>query len=320
MTGYLTTPNRTADHLTGVGTKPVVVADYHHSLWRPGIGRWRGAVAIVLMLVSYLTMSTVLSLGAMMVDIALGNSTMADLRGGTTLVTPLMLLAVNLTAVTLIPISLLLQRWLFGVRAGFMSSTCGMFRWRLLGKVTAVVVPLWLVYVGISMIVGIPGQPTSYALKISVPLLLVVLLTTWAQSAGEEYGFRGLITRSIGSWFANSRTALVVATLVANVLFMIAHFAGDPWLITYYFIFGVSLSIISWRTGGLESGVLIHAVNNVLLMIPVALFMGGQLDMNRSAGVGGPFMLLPMGMMVLVAVLLSWYAHRKQLAAVDSSL
>lgn len=294
--------------------------DYHHGLYREGIRRWRGVVAIAALLVAYLGINLGLSFAAIMADVALGNTTMAAVQAGSTQVTPLVLLSVNLTAVALIPLSILLQRWLFGVRAGFMSSIRGLFRWRVLGKAAVIVVPLWLVYVGISLIVGAPGQPTSYVLNVSLPLLLVVLLTTWAQSAGEEYGFRGLITRSVGSWFANTRTAFIVATVVANLLFMVAHLASDPWLIAYYFVFGVSLSVVTWRTGGLESSVLVHAANNVLLFIPVALFMGGELNMDRSAGVGGPFMLLPMGMMVLVAVLLSWLARRKQLAAVGSDL
>lgn len=320
MTEPVTTPTPSVDHLTDVAPVATTAPAYHHALWREGIERWRGAVAVVVLLVVYLVVSLVLSLGAMMADVVLGNSSMEAIRSGSTQVTPLVLLAVNLTAAALIPLSLLLQRWLFGVRAGFMSSIRGMFRWRVLGQVAVIVVPLWLVYVGISMIIGVPGQPTSYALKVSVPLLLVVLLTTWAQAAGEEYGFRGLITRSVGSWFASSRTAFVVATVVANLVFMVAHVASDPWLIAYYFVFGVSLSVVTWRTGGLESSVLIHAANNVLLFIPVALFMGGQLDMDRSAGVGGPFMLLPMGMMVLIAALLSWQAHRRQLTTAGSDL
>lgn len=300
--------------------QPEIEPDYHHGLYREGLRRWRGIVAVVVLLAAYLAVSLALSLAAMMADVALGNSSMEAIRSGSTQVTPLLLLAVNLTAVALIPVSMLLQRWLFGVRAGFLSSIRGMFRWRVLGKAAVLVVPLWLVYVGVSMMIGIPGQPTSYALDVSIPLLLVVVLTTWAQAAGEEYGFRGMITRSVGSWFASSRTAFTVATVVANLLFMVVHFASDPWLIGYYFVFGVSLSVVTWRTGGLEGSVLVHAANNVLLFIPVALFMGGQLDMDRSAGVGGPFMLLPMGMMVGVATLLSWQAHRRQLSAAGSDL
>ena len=44
-----------------------------------------------------------------------------------------------------------------------------------------------------------------------VTYLAIVLLTTPLQSAGEEYGFRGLVQRSAGSWFRSTRVALVVA-------------------------------------------------------------------------------------------------------------
>lgn len=314
----------TGDPVTGDPVSRDVSFDpeptYAHALHRPGLARWRGIVAIVVLLVGYLGINLALSFGSIMGDIALGNTSMEALRNQASRVTPLMLLAVNLSAAALIPLSMLLQRWLFGVRGGSLSSIRGMFRWRLLAKVALIVVPLWLIYVGISMIAGMPGMPTSYALNVSVPLLLVVLATTWVQAAGEEYGFRGLITRSTGSWFANPRTALVVSTLVANLLFMVAHFALDPWLIAYYFLFGVSCSVVTWRTGGLEASIALHVTNNVVLLLTAALFMGGEVDMDRSLGTGGPFMLAPIGMMVLVAILVSWWAGRRQLTRTASSL
>ncbi len=292
----------------------VVEREYHHALRRDGVAKWRGAVAIVVMIVGYLGVSIVFGLIAGMIDMATGTTDPQDLQNGKVILTPLTLLAVNLGAASLIPLSMLLQWWLYGVRPRFLSSVRGRFRWNLLLRAAAIVVPAWLVYVLVGSLVGIPGQPTSWAWNVSLPLLAVVVLTTWAQAAGEEYGFRGLVARSVGSWFVSPKTAFVVSTLVVNLIFMVAHLATDPWLIAYYFVFGVALSVVIWRTGGLEVAVLIHATNNILLFVLTGLFSGGEVDMDRSAGVGGPFMLVPMGMMILAAVVVSIWAGRRQIA------
>jgi catechol 2,3-dioxygenase-like lactoylglutathione lyase family enzyme len=138
----------------------------------------------------------------------------------------------------------------------------------------------------------------------------VVVLTTPLQAAGEEFGFRGLVQRSAGSWFRNPTTAFVVSTLISGAAFGAAHFAADPWLIAYYFLFGVSASIAARLTGGLEAPILVHVVNNVLIFVPAALL--GQLDagIDRSEGAGGPFILLPIAMVLTAAALSGWWARR----------
>jgi uncharacterized protein len=125
-------------------------------------------------------------------------------------------------------------------------------------------------------------------------------------------GFRGLITRSVGSWFADPRAALIVGIVVANLLFMVAHVSSDLWLNAYYLLFGIALSITVWRTGGLEVSCLLHVVNNVLLFGIAAIFANGEVSFDRSSGVGGPFLLLPIGMVLITAVGVSWRTARQQ--------
>jgi hypothetical protein len=141
-------------------------------------------------------------------------------------------------------------------------------------------------------------------------MLVVVLLTTPLQSAGEEFGARGLIQRSVGSWFGNPVAAFVVGTIVSGAVFASAHVAGDGWLIAYYFVFGASASLAARGTGGLEAPVLVHATNNVLLFIPTALM--GQTDQvfQREAGVGSAFMLIPMAMCLAAALFSIWWGRR----------
>jgi membrane protease YdiL (CAAX protease family) len=218
------------------------------------------------------------------------------------------LLATNVSLAAMIPVSMLLQRWLFGVPMGAVSSVAGRFRWRWLRRVAIVMVPVFVLYIGVTFALD-PTGGIRFDGEV-VLYLAIVLVTTPLQSAGEEYGFRGLVQRSVGSWFRGTRVALVVGAVVSSSLFALAHLAGDPWLIAYYFVFGVSATISARLTGGLEAPVLIHALNNTLLFIPTVLLGQMSESFDRSAGTGGPFMLLPMAVVLGSALLTGWWARR----------
>ncbi len=287
---------------------------YEHALHGITPGWWRGAAAIVILLVLFFGISTVLGGLALALDVLGGAITPQQLASGVVPITPLVLLSTNLSAAAMIPIAAVLQWTFFGVRPRFLSSVQGRLRWRWLGRLSLVIVPVWIVYVGASTLLGPPGEFRVDATALA--LIAVVILTTPLQAAGEEYGLRGLVQRSVGSWFARPRTALIVATVFSAGVFGSAHFATDPWLIAYYVTFGVALSLAAHFTGGLEAPVLIHAVNNVLLLVPAALL--GQLGqgIDRSAGAGGPIILVPMAVVLLGAYLSARSARRRGIRVV----
>ena len=131
--------------------------------------------------------------------------------------------------------------------------------------------------------------------------LAVVLLTTPFQAAAEEYVFRGVIQRIAGSWVRGPIPSLILGTAVSSVLFAAAHMAGDPWLILYYWLFGVFLSLLAHYSGGLEAPIVIHAINNVAMFV-TATFSGEIAQkIDRSAGAGGPFMLIPVAAILVVS-------------------
>lgn len=273
---------------------------------------WRGLVAIVLFVIGFLLLSVVLGGIAFAIELVRGELTVEDLTSGAVPFTPVIMLFNNLSLAACLPLAMLLQRLFFGVRPGTLSSVTGRFRWRWLGRLALVIVPVWIVYVAVSLLSSPIGEVRMDPDVLA--LLVIVLLTTPLQAAGEEYGARGLIQRSVGSWFRSPAAAFVLGTIVSAGLFAGAHFAGDPWLIAYYFVFGVSGSLAARGTGGLEAPVLVHAVNNVLLFIPAILF--GQLDegIDRSAGAGGPFILLPMALCLAAAGFSTWWARRNRVA------
>ena len=282
---------------------------YDHALSRTR-GVWRGIVAIVMLVIGFLLLQVLIGGLGVAIEFARGAITLEQLTSGRVPFTPGVLLSTNLSLALLIPLAIALQRLLFGARAGTLASVVGRFRWRWLGRLALIIVPVWLVYIGGSVLIAPDGLVTVDATVLV--MLAIVILTTPFQAAGEEFGARGLIQRSVGSWFSNPVTAFVVSTVVASGLFALAHLAGDPWLVAYYFTFGVSMSLAARGTGGLEAPILIHATNNVLIFLPAVLL--GQLEtgIDRSAGTGGPFMLLPMALCLAAAGLSTWWARRNR--------
>ena len=279
--------------------------------FRTGQNRWwKGLVAIVLLVIGYVIVSLVTGLAAISLDLATGRIDEEALLQGRIVITPALLLSINLSAAIMIPLSMLLQWWLYGQPVRWMHSVRGHLRWGLLARLALIIVPVWLVYVGLSIFV-FPQPPGGAFTAESAALLAIVLLTTPLQSAGEEYGARGLIARATGSWFADARVALVISTVVSATIFMLAHGAADPWLILYYFGFGVAMSIVVWRTGGLEVATLIHLVNNVLLFT-FAIVSGQDLaaGLDRSSGSGGSFMLIPLVVLAATVAVVWWWTRR----------
>lgn len=282
---------------------------YHQALRAVKRGWWRGALAILGLVVGFLIVNTLFSIVGIVFDLLTGRTDLDALARGEVQLSPAVMLANNLSLAALIPLAMLLQWGLYGLRPRFLSSVVGAFRWRLLAKQALIVVPVWLAYVGLSYVLSPPGGEFRLTAD-SIALLLVVLLTTPLQSAGEEYGARGLLNRAAASWTGNPRIAFVLGAVVSSALFALAHLAGDPWLIAYYAVFGLSMCLVATWSGGLEGSVLIHAVNNVLLLTPTVL--AGQQDavFDRADGTGGPFMILPMAICLGVAALVGWYSRR----------
>ncbi|HYI56252.1 MAG TPA: hypothetical protein VEX57_19955, partial [Microlunatus sp.] len=180
--------------------------EYHRFLRTPRNAWWKGVVAIVGFVIGYLLLTTVLGIGAIAFDVITGRSTWEVYNSGKVEITPALLLASNIGNALCIPLAMLLQWWIWGQPVRWLHSVTGGLRWGLLGRTAAIVVPLWLVYLGASAIAfpqssGITG-PGSFTGE-SVALLIIMLVTTPLQAAGEEYGARGLIMRSAGSWVAS---------------------------------------------------------------------------------------------------------------------
>ncbi|MFG6502477.1 CPBP family intramembrane glutamic endopeptidase [Microbacterium sp. P05] len=274
---------------------------------------WKGAFSIVVVVAAVLVITTVGSLVATVVELVLGTQDPEALTRGIVAVTPGLLLATNLSLAAAGAVAIVAHRYVSGVRVSFFPSVRPGFRWRWLAVSTLIAAPFYLVFAASSFLdpaFRVTESPTLLA------FLVVIVLTTPLQAAAEEFLFRGVIQRAAGSWVRSPRGALVVGTVVSATVFSAAHFAADPWLIAYYFLFGAGLSVLAQRSGGVESGIAIHTVNNVFLLAVAA--MAGEMDagFDRSAGVGSPVLLLPILMLAVVIAILSWLARRVRLALV----
>ncbi|GAA2092525.1 CPBP family intramembrane metalloprotease [Microlunatus panaciterrae] len=182
-------------------------------------------------------------------------------------------LATNLSLIVLIPAAMLAIWIAHRIRPRFLSSVAGGLRWRWLLRCVLITVPVWLVYMTISLLV----EPQSGARPAHWVLLLVmVVLMTPLQAAGEEYAFRGFVLQSIGSWFRHPIVALVVPMVLSVGAFAAAHGSPNFWVLADLGLFAVVAAIATWRTGGLEAGIAIHAVNNMSVFFTVILFGGWE--------------------------------------------
>lgn len=285
--------------------------------WRaPNWRAWRPIVTIAVGAVSFFVISTIAAIIAIVVDHVSGRqditkiTSMADLE-----MTPMLFVCTNLSLAAFIPISMLMGRLFFGQKGRFLSSVAGGLRWKWLAICLAILLPIWLSMMFASWLVE-PSQFDGLAVNNeTVIFIAIILVTTPLQCAGEEFGFRGLINRSVASFIKPDKRILgvpagaLLGIIISSLLFMAAHAASDIWLNSFYFLFGVIACVLAWRTGGLEAAIAMHVVNNITAM-SVLPFGDTEGLLDRSAGVADPTALIQMAA-PLIGMLLILFAANK---------
>jgi membrane protease YdiL (CAAX protease family) len=200
--------------------------------------------------------------------------------------TPGFLLSVNAGWLLAIVAVLLVVRLVHGLGFGWATSVVARFRWRWFLVCAALALVALLATVLVSMLVpaddGVGGSINSFTSETRDYLLVILLLTPF-QAAGEEYAFRGYLMQAIGSmrW---RKVATYAAVLVSALVFALAHGLGQgaPVFIDR-FAFGIVAAVLVIRTGGLEAGIAMHVLNN-WLAFGLALAFG---DMTESLNASG---------------------------------
>jgi membrane protease YdiL (CAAX protease family) len=266
-------------------------------------------LAAVLGLAAFFVVSIILSAVWVAVELATGSMTLESLSqlNMSNVVTPSFFLLNNLSLVACIGIAMAFAAIFFRQRPGWLASVQGRFRWGFFGRCLLIAAPIIAVdLVAEALIAG----PWELRLRDhTVFMIVVILLTTPLQCAGEEYLCRGLINRGFGSLPKGRTAGVATGALVSTAVFAVLHGATDPYLIVFYCFFGLACCLLAWKTGGLEAAIAVHAANNVLgmWMVPFTDFSG---MFDRGAGTGSPVVLLQMAALALACWLILRQAKR----------
>ncbi len=262
----------------------------------------RGLVAVVALLVGFVSFAVLAQRLATVLD--------ASLFGREGPSTPLQQAAGAIGLAALIPYSMFLNRVVYGAGVGSLHSVTGRFRFGVLGRALLVFGPPIVLAVAVLSSRG--SDPVAWTSVDLIAYVVVGTLLTPLAAAGEEYGFRGLLFRVLGSWAPGPRSGAVVGIVVTTVLFSLIHGTVDPFLFTSYLVLFGSAAIVTWRTGGLEVAVVVHAVYNVTaIVLATALHadVGGELA-ERGSAVGSWVNLVPSAVLVVVTAVV-WSMTRR---------
>ncbi len=168
-------------------------------------------------------------------------------------------IALNIGTIGLILPAFFLATKMFRLPFGLWTSVAGHMRWKVLARCSLVA----LIFYGI-LIFGIPpftewGSFGNLQLATIIGLLVAVPL----QCAAEEYLFRGFIMQTIGSWISPVIPSTIIAVLVQAAIFTSQHpynWAGKASVAITALVY----AYLAIRTGGLEAGIAVHSVNNLL--------------------------------------------------------
>ncbi|MHA7860716.1 CPBP family intramembrane glutamic endopeptidase [Tessaracoccus sp. Y36] len=185
----------------------------------------------------------------------------------------------QLALALLIPISLLLMRYVHGVKPRWLASVQPGMRWRYLLMTLVVAAVLLNAVVWAQWALGqLPpfaeGQPGWQG------FLLLIVLSSPLQAAAEEFFFRGYLLQAIGS--ATGRAW--VGVLGSALLFALMHGLQNPALFAHRLVFGLVAGSLVLVTGGLEAAIGAHIVNNILSYV-YALFSIGLEELRATTGI-----------------------------------
>ena len=239
--------------------------------------------------------------------------------------------ATQLGLAALIPVSLGLvlfvnrfrPRWLHSVQPGF--------RWRFAVAAAlvaaAIIGGVWAVSrIGAMWVFNPEPQLGWY--------LVVILLTSPLQAAGEEYLFRGYLLQAISltavdlhrsSGTEESSRRAKAATWLAKqypnwagvigsaLIFALMHPAADVQAFLYPLGFGILAGWLAIKTGGLEAGIAAHVVNN-LITFGYATFSGTMVATYNNRSVSWLELGVALASFAVFAAAAVWLAKRLNLA------
>ena len=268
----------------------------YHLIHRGGrSGAWRPILGVFVLIASFVVLVPVIVQVPFAVGLAVAGRDVGD--GLDRLLdfddpTPLGLASLNVALACAILVTWLLNRVLHGLRPGWLASVMPRIRWRWLVVCFGLSIVALFATLIVSAFLPAQGEGTEMSGQLNDftettrNFVLVVLLLTPLQAAGEEYAFRGYLTQAFGGLFGREWAAV----LFPAVLFAVAHGSQSAPIFFDRFAFGVVAGVLVVRTGGLEAGIAMHVLNN-WLAFGLALAFG---DMASSLNpTGGSWWTIP---------------------------
>ncbi len=257
--------------------RPVPGTTFHRLLPLRTGGWWRVVLAAVLGIAGLVVTSTACAVVVLLVAHQVGYPSFDfDPSNG---IDAGEMLATNLGLACLIGVSAGLVRLLYGVRLRWLSSNGPGIRWAWLLRCVGIAAVVWSPLLVLGTIGAYVDRSGPVGVGV-VALIAVVLFTTPLQAAGEEYLFRGLLLQGLGA----TRLPTWLCCAGSGALFATAHLQFAPPLFVDRFVLGTVLAGLAVRTGGLESGIAIHAVKNISVLIPAGL-LGSVSNALQPTGV-----------------------------------
>lgn len=294
-----------------LGRGPVPIDDSRPFGAHVRMAWWKALIILVVPLVAMLILQFVFTIVAILIDTAVSGRD--PMSAG---LTPLMLLGTNLSLILMGVLAVALTALLTRTPVRQLLASPRRFRFSRLALFTGLFGVLVLAGLALMQVL-VPGGTGLHGFAVSgttLALIVIAVLTTPLQAAGEEITYRGTMMPAISSWIRPGRAAVIVGLLASSIVFGISHASIDPWLWAYYTLFGLCMAAMAVITRGLEAPIAFHASNNLIMMLLAALFAdGGSFTIDRSVGMGGPFMLVFMAVDV-VAVGVVWLLTRRRSA------
>ncbi len=292
--------------------------EYHeiHRLGRSG--PWRPIVGIVGLILGTFALAPLLWTGLLSIWFSAASQPVASsVAAALDLdhVTPVGLAYLNLVLATAIPVAVGLTFLLHGLRPGWLGSVACRIRWRFLLACLGLSVVALIATLVVSMLVPQGGGvevsgDLNKATSTTRDFLLVIVLLTPLQAAGEEYAFRGYLMQAFGGLFGSRAVAVILSAL----LFALAHGLGQSWpIFVDRLAFGLVAGALVILTGGLEAGIAMHVLNNFLAFGMALAFTDMSSALNPT---GGSWWSLPgtLTQSLVYLVLATWLARRMGLA------
>lgn len=259
---------------------PLMLRTWEYAWWRPAVGILLlivgGMLIVPLVLTPVLIIAVMVEGGdAPLMDRVMEAATLGE-------VTPASMLYLNLSLASLTLVAMGIMRLLHNLRPRWLSSVQPRIRWKFLFVCFGLSVLALVASVLFGMLLpqdpnDIGAEPNEMTGQL-IAVGIVILLTTPLQAIGEEYAFRGYLMQAFGS-LTRSRVAAVIAT---SLLFALAHGAQNFPLFFDRFAFGLMAGLVVVIAGGLEAGIALHVLNNLVAFAFAIVFSDLQSALTVS--------------------------------------